>query len=530
MAVAQTTAKLGYNNTYAGTAAGSFSSTPTVGNTVIAVGYSNGDGVPIGLSVDDNQGNGAYTLVQGPEMSNNSRCWIAYKTGIASSGTFTVTATASGSPRSMEFVLLEIPAADVSGGLDQSVIGGISTGAYALSTPVSNATASAFCVSALVLQAGSNAASPALTTAPSGYTNILDSNAAGSCEVTAAYRYAGAAAVETVTYPDYFSGDYNQSGVLLTFKTSGGSPTVSTVSSNNANEGTSIVHTVTLSAATTVAEVYAITLAGGTATGGGTDYTNTLTNGMFSNSVTVSGGNITVPIGVSSFTVTIPTTTDALVEGAETYTLTIGGTAGTGTINDLVVFTVNSVDLGSFTGFATFTVTASGTSGVDRDIVCTTSNGTAAAGVDYTATTQTVTILAGNLTADFLVPIINTRKPDTDLVTTGWTVTGAANHAAALADNSDASYTTSPDVTASPGPLKTQMLPTPLAAGTHTRQIRANYTTTPCDVKMSLLNSSDVVQGDSGWVSLTASIADYTLSITTTGSSTRFLFEVRATP
>ena len=226
---------------------------------------------------------------------------------------------------------------------------------------------------------------------------------------------------------------------LRIYQAGGGGPTVSTVSSNSANEGTSIVHTVTLSAATTVAEVYAITLAGGTATGGGTDYTNTLTNGMFSNSVTVSGGNITVPIGVSSFTVTIPTTTDALVEGAETYTLTIGGTAGTGTINDLVVFTVNSVDLGSFTGFATFTVTASGTSGVDRDIVCTTSNGTAAAGVDYTATTQTVTILAGNLTADFLVPIINTRKPDTDLVTTGWTVTGAANHAAALADNSDAS-------------------------------------------------------------------------------------------
>ena len=534
MALSQITAKFGHNNTYATSSSGSFSSTPVAGSTVIVVGYANVGSTAAPLSVTDNQGNGTYTFVEGPFMAgNNSRCWIAYKHDVLSSGTFTITAASSGSgPRSMEFVLLEVPNADVSGGIDQTVIGSITTGvAYSLSTPTDNLTASALCVSVMVIQAGGNVASPALTTAPSGYTNILDSNAYGSLEVTAAYRYAGAAAVETVTYPDYFAGDgYNHSGLLLTFKTSGGSPTVSTVSSNSANEGTSIVHTVTLSAATTVAEVYAITLAGGTATGGGTDYTNTLTNGMFSNSVTVSGGNITVPIGVSSFTVTIPTTTDALVEGAETYTLTIGGTAGTGTINDLVVFTVNSVDLGSFTGFATFTVTASGTSGVDRDIVCTTSNGTAAAGVDYTATTQTVTILAGNLTADFLVPIINTRKPDTDLVTTGWTVTGAANHSAALADNTDTSYTTSPDVTASPGPLKTQMLPTPLAAGTHTRQIRANYTTTPCDVKMSLLNSSDVVQGDSGWVSLTASIADYTLSITTTGSSTRFLFEVRATP
>ena len=225
MAVAQTVAKFGYNNTYAGSIAASFASTPTPGNMIVFVGYGNGGGVAIGPSVADNQGNGAYTVVQGPEMSSNSRCFIAYQTATTSSGTFTVTVSTTGAPRSMEGVLLEIPAADVSGGLDQSVIGGIASGAYALSTPVANATASAFCVSALVLQAGGNAASPALTTAPSGYTNILDSNAAGTCEVTAAYRYAGAAAVETVTYPDYFSGDYNQSGVLLTFKTSGGSPT-----------------------------------------------------------------------------------------------------------------------------------------------------------------------------------------------------------------------------------------------------------------------------------------------------------------
>ena len=229
MALSQITAKFGHNNTYATSSSGSFSSTPVAGSTVIVVGYANVGSTAAPLSVTDNQGNGTYTFVEGPFMAgNNSRCWIAYKHDVLSSGTFTITAASSGSgPRSMEFVLLEVPNADVSGGIDQTVIGSITTGvAYSLSTPTDNLTASALCVSVMVIQAGGNVASPALTTAPSGYTNILDSNAYGSLEVTAAYRYAGAAAVETVTYPDYFAGDgYNHSGLLLTFKTSGGSPT-----------------------------------------------------------------------------------------------------------------------------------------------------------------------------------------------------------------------------------------------------------------------------------------------------------------
>lgn len=114
----------------------------------------------------------------------------------------------------------------------------------------------------------------------------------------------------------------------------GGGPTVSTVSSNAANEGTSIVHTVTLASAVTGSPaVYSIALAGVTATGGGVDFTSALTNSEFSDGVTISGGNITVPVAVSSFTVTVPTIDDQTIEPAETYTLTVGGTSGTGTIN-----------------------------------------------------------------------------------------------------------------------------------------------------------------------------------------------------
>ena len=111
-------------------------------------------------------------------------------------------------------------------------------------------------------------------------------------------------------------------------------PTVTGVSSASATEASSIVHTVTVTGTAQAAQTFAISLSGGTATGGGTDYTSTLTNGAFSAGVTISGGNISVPSGVTSFTVTVPTTADVLEEGNETYTLTIGGASGTGTIVD----------------------------------------------------------------------------------------------------------------------------------------------------------------------------------------------------
>ncbi len=94
------------------------------------------------------------------------------------------------------------------------------------------------------------------------------------------------------------------------------------------------MHSVTLSSASSVATTYSLSLADGTATGGGTDYTSTLTNAAFSNGVTISGGTITVPAGVTSFTVTVPTSADTIDEANETYTLTVGAASGTGTITD----------------------------------------------------------------------------------------------------------------------------------------------------------------------------------------------------
>ncbi len=121
-------------------------------------------------------------------------------------------------------------------------------------------------------------------------------------------------------------------------------PTVLSVSSASGYEGYSVIHTVTITGTAQGATSFALSLSGGTATAG-VDYTSTLTNSHFSAGVTISGGNISVPSGVTSFQVFVPALTDALTEGNETYTLTIGGASGTGTVSDPVV--VGSVTYGA---------------------------------------------------------------------------------------------------------------------------------------------------------------------------------------
>lgn len=152
-------------------------------------------------------------------------------------------------------------------------------------------------------------------------------------------------------------------------------PTVTSVSSASATEAAAIVHTVTITGTAQAAQTYSLTLSGGTATGGGTDYTSTLTSGAFSNGVTISGGTITVPAGVTSFTVSVPTSSDALVEGSETYTLSIGGASGTGTIIDedapAVAFSLvlsNPVGATISDGTGTATVTGGGGGGGGTDL------------------------------------------------------------------------------------------------------------------------------------------------------------------
>ncbi|WP_156471481.1 Calx-beta domain-containing protein, partial [Psychrobacter phenylpyruvicus] len=104
------------------------------------------------------------------------------------------------------------------------------------------------------------------------------------------------------------------------------------VSPAQATEGTDLVHTVTLSSASSSDSVFSFNLAEGTATEN-VDYSNVVS---FSDGVTLDPvtGDITVPAGVTSFTVTYPTIDDSYADDGETTTLSVGGVTGEGTIND----------------------------------------------------------------------------------------------------------------------------------------------------------------------------------------------------
>jgi len=102
--------------------------------------------------------------------------------------------------------------------------------------------------------------------------------------------------------------------------------TVSTIAANTVTEGGTLVFTVTLNAAS-IGQSFTFSTSG---TAAGAD----ISTASYSNGVTVSGGNMTVPLGVTTFTISVPIVDDSLVESSETLIYTIGGISGTGTIND----------------------------------------------------------------------------------------------------------------------------------------------------------------------------------------------------
>ncbi|MFT6987207.1 MAG: hypothetical protein ACJAT7_003061, partial [Psychromonas sp.] len=119
-------------------------------------------------------------------------------------------------------------------------------------------------------------------------------------------------------------GGVNATGTIIDNDT----VSVLSVTSDTAEEGTNLIHTVTLSGVADSAKEYAFTLVNNTTEDA--DYGVPL----FSDGVTYADGFITVPVNVVSFTITTPTVDDAIDEESEFYDLTVGGVAATGTITD----------------------------------------------------------------------------------------------------------------------------------------------------------------------------------------------------
>ncbi|WP_316736794.1 Calx-beta domain-containing protein [Pedobacter aquatilis] len=133
---------------------------------------------------------------------------------------------------------------------------------------------------------------------------------------------------------------------------------------------------------------------------------------------------ITIPAGQTSATITIPTLSDAVVEGTETVVATLVSSnnpaisvsntpASINIIDDntvSVTISVTTVSVDEAAGTATFRVTLSGAVQNGFNVDYTTADGTATAGLDYTATSGTLSFPAGSAAGaslTFTVPIID---------------------------------------------------------------------------------------------------------------------------
>ncbi len=161
----------------------------------------------------------------------------------------------------------------------------------------------------------------------------------------------------------------------------------------------------------------------GTATAG-SDYTST-------------SGTATITAGQTTTTFNVPVLADNTDENNETATITLSNptlatiTDATGilTITDddsAPSLSIADVAVSESAGTATMTVTVSAASGKDITVDYASSNGTAAAGNDYTAASGSLTIAAGATTKTFTVSITN-DSTDENNETVTLTISNAAN-------------------------------------------------------------------------------------------------------
>ena len=263
------------------------------------------------------------------------------------------------------------------------------------------------------------------------------------------YQYTpdnGFSGTETFTYTiENHNGDTDTGTIIVTVDDA---PTITSVTTESEAEGTDLVHTVTLSASSTVATTFSFNLAGDTAAG--TDFTLP----TFSNGVTLNGGDISVPAGVTSFTVTVATTNDTINESDEIIDLTVGGVTATGTIedNDTTPIISNITNENQAEGVnLVHVVTLSNPSAIDTTFAFSLVGDTATVGDDFTnppVFSDGVTLSAGNITVpagvtSFTVTIatisdvISETTETVTLTIGGVAATGTINDGAATIGGTD---------------------------------------------------------------------------------------------
>ncbi|HEX6288526.1 MAG TPA: Calx-beta domain-containing protein, partial [Herpetosiphonaceae bacterium] len=207
--------------------------------------------------------------------------------------------------------------------------------------------------------------------------------------------------------------------------------TVSLSSPSNATLGTPTTGTVTISANDTItfsasaysvgenaaAAALTVRLNAASAQSVTVEYATSDGTATAGSDYTASTGTVTFAPGETSKTVSIPLLEDGLLEGNETFTVSLSnpGNAGLGTpatatvtisSNDAITFSASTLSVGENAAAANVTVRLSAVSAVTVTVEYATSDGTATAGSDYTTSTGTVTFAPGETSKTISVPLL----------------------------------------------------------------------------------------------------------------------------
>ena len=172
-----------------------------------------------------------------------------------------------------------------------------------------------------------------------------------------------------------------------------------------------------------------VTRTGGSASGVTVHYATSNGTATAGADYTAVSGTLTFAANETSKTITVPIQDDTLMEGDETFSVTLSNPGGGGTLGSpsAAVVTIReddvagTVQFGSATysvsedgGLATITVTRTGGSASGVTVNYATGNGTATAGADYTAVFGTLTFAANETSKTFVVALQDDTFVDGD--------------------------------------------------------------------------------------------------------------------
>ncbi len=171
---------------------------------------------------------------------------------------------------------------------------------------------------------------------------------------------------------------------------------------------------------------FTVTRTGLTSMASSVDYATANGTAVAGADYTAASGTLTFLAGETSKTVGIAITNDNLFESSEAFSLNlsnasnavIAGGTGIGTIkddgtgpggvdDDRPSFSVDDVTVNEAAGTLTFTVTKTGATALASSVDYATADGTATAGLDYTATSGTLNFLAGETSKTVSIAITN---------------------------------------------------------------------------------------------------------------------------